>query len=98
MTPFLTSARFLADAYRPDPDTIANTEMIIDTLSYCVSAAGVFGLMVVGINMAIQLNRGEPGEGGAHFRGAAIVTIACLVATSAAPLVAFLGDLSLLGE
>lgn len=94
MPPFLTGARFLADATYTPP---ASAHTIIDTLAWCASAAGVFGLLVVGINMAIQLNRGEPGEGGAHFRGAAIVMLACLVAATAGPLVAFLGDLSLLG-
>ena len=45
--------------------------------------------------MAIQLRRGEPGEGGAYFRGFFFVTLACLIATTAGPIVAFLGDLSL---
>ncbi|MEU6536832.1 hypothetical protein [Streptomyces sp. NPDC047000] len=93
MTRALPGAGFLADAYTP-PDS-AHT--IIDLLSWCATAAGVFGLTVVGINMAIQLNRGEPGEGGAHFRGAVFVVLACLVASTAHPLVALLGDLSLLG-
>ncbi|MCL6675315.1 hypothetical protein ACIRP3_11175 [Streptomyces sp. NPDC101209] len=93
MTRALPVARLLADTYTPP----GGAQTIINTLAWCVTAAGVFGLMVVGINMAIQLNRGEPGEGGAHFRGVFFVALACLVAATAGPLVAFLGDLSLLG-
>ncbi|MGW2232589.1 hypothetical protein [Streptomyces sp. NPDC001759] len=93
MIPALPVARFLADTYTPSE----GAHTIINTLAWCVTAAGVFGLMAVGINMAVQLNRGEPGEGGAHFRGVFFVALACLVAATAGPLVTFLGDLSLLG-
>lgn len=90
----LSGARLLAaDTYTPP----AGAHVILNLLAWCVTAGGVFGLLVVGINMAVQMNRGEPGEGGAHFRGASIVVIACLIGTTAGPLVAFLGDLSLLG-
>ncbi|MFR0352243.1 hypothetical protein [Streptomyces sediminimaris] len=94
MTPSLPGAGFPAAASYSPP---ADAGVIINLLAWCVSAAGVFGIMVVGINMAIQLNRGEPGEGGAHFRGAFFILLACVVATSAKPLVVLLGDLSLLG-
>ncbi|OIJ69166.1 hypothetical protein [Streptomyces mangrovisoli] len=93
MTTPLSGLRLLADTYTP-PE---GAHTIINTLAWCASAGGVFGLLVVGINMAVQLNRGEPGEGGAHFRGIFFVALACLVATTAGPLVSFLGDLSLLG-
>ncbi|MFE2585964.1 hypothetical protein [Streptomyces sp. NPDC059378] len=93
MIPPLLGVRSLADTYTP-PE---GAHTIINLLAWCASAGGVFGLMVVGINMAVQLNRGEPGEGGVHFRGVFFVTIACLVAATAGPLVSFLGDLSLLG-
>jgi hypothetical protein len=90
----LAGAGFLAaDAYNP-PE---GAHTIINLLAWCATAGGVFGLMAVGINMAVQLNRGEPGEGGTHFRGVFFITIACLIAATAGPLVAFLGDLSLLG-
>ncbi|MEF9915584.1 hypothetical protein RJT17_36565 [Streptomyces sp. P5-A9] len=68
---------------------------ILNLLAWCASAGGVFGLMLVGIRMAVQLRRGEPGEGGDHFRGVFFVALACLVASTAGPLVEFLGDLSL---
>ncbi|MEV8031606.1 hypothetical protein [Streptomyces sp. NPDC086182] len=95
MNPALSGARFLAATTTYTPPQGAHT--IIDLLAWCTTAAGVFGLMAVGINMAVQLNRGEPGEGGTHFRGAFIVALACLVASTAGPLVTALGDLSLLG-
>ncbi|MFH8445979.1 hypothetical protein [Streptomyces sp. H23] len=83
-----------ADAtYTPTEDA----QTILNILAWSVSAAGVFGLMAVGINMAIQLNRGEMGEGGAHFRGVFFVALASVVASTAGPLVKLLGDLSLLG-
>ncbi|NJP74137.1 hypothetical protein [Streptomyces sp. C1-2] len=93
MISLLSAAPFLADVYAPP----AGAQTIINALAWCASAAGVFGLMAIGINMAIQLNRGEPGEGGTHFRGVFFVTLACLVAATAGPLITFLGDLSLLG-
>ncbi|MEU9557199.1 hypothetical protein [Streptomyces fumanus] len=90
---FSTSGfRFLAEGTYTPP---VEAHTILNTLAWCVTAGGVFGLLVVGINMAVQINRGEPGEGSAHFRGAFIVAIACLIGTTAGPLVSFLGDLSL---
>ncbi|MFD3732565.1 hypothetical protein [Streptomyces sp. NPDC058632] len=74
----------------------ADAGVILGILAWCASAAGVGGLIIVGMQMAIQLRRGEPGEGGEHFRGVFYVTLGCLVASTAGPLVAFLGNLSLL--
>ncbi|WP_329529480.1 hypothetical protein [Streptomyces sp. NBC_01462] len=91
--PVAAGGRFLADTYTPPQ----GAHTIINLLAWCATAGGVFGLMVVGINMAIQLNRGDPGEGGTHFRGVFFVALACLIASTAGPLVSFLGDLSLLG-
>lgn len=78
-----------------DPGAGGETQTLLGLLAWCASAAGVFGLLVVGMQMALQLRRGDPGEGGEHFRGVFYVTLACLVATTAGPLVSFLGDLSL---
>lgn len=89
--------RFLLAAPPAGYSPPAGAGTILGILAWCATAAGVAGLLIVGINMAVQLNRGEPGEGGAHFRGVFFVTLGCLVASSAGPLVAFLGDLSLLG-
>ncbi|MEV7284063.1 hypothetical protein AB0O01_05760 [Streptomyces sp. NPDC093252] len=77
------------------PKEAAASADILNTLAWCVSAAGVFGLMVVGMNMSLQLRRGDPGEGGEHFRGVFIIALACIVATTAGPLVSWLGDLTL---
>lgn len=93
MTVFPYGSVSLADAYTPTGD--AGT--LLGLLAWCVSAGGVFGLIVIGITMAVQLNRGDPGEGSAHFRSLFFVMLACLVGTTAGPLVAALGDLSLLG-
>ncbi|WP_089102046.1 hypothetical protein [Streptomyces hyaluromycini] len=90
MTGHRDAVRTLA-AFDPGPD--AGT--ILDVIAWCASAAGVGGLIIVGINMAIQMRRGDPGEGGEHFRGVLFIAIACVIASTAGPLIAFLGDLSL---
>ncbi|KIF69145.1 hypothetical protein HY68_11975 [Streptomyces sp. AcH 505] len=92
MTRSVAAAQFLAD-YAPPTD--ANT--ILGLLSWCASACGVGGLIIVGMQMALQLRRGEPGEGGAHFRGVFYIVLSCLIATTAGPLVTALGNLTLLG-
>ncbi|MBT3154927.1 hypothetical protein HTV45_29335 [Streptomyces sp. CHD11] len=68
---------------------------ILDVLAWCVSAAGVAGLLIVGMQMALQLRRGEMGEGATYFRGAFFAVLGCVLASSAGPLVSYLGDLSL---
>lgn len=45
--------------------------------------------------MAIQLNRGVPGEMSDHFRGAVFVAMGCVLGATAGPLVMFFGDLGL---
>ena len=62
---------------------------LLNLLGWCVSAAAVAGLMIVGIQMALQLRRGEMGEGSTHFRGLVFVLGACVIGTSAGPIVAF---------
>lgn len=68
---------------------------LLSLMAWCASAAGVGGLIIVGIKMAVQLRRGDPGEGGEHYRGVFYVVLACLVATTAGPIIALLGDLTL---
>ncbi|MCX4904456.1 hypothetical protein [Streptomyces sp. NBC_00878] len=92
MTQALSGVRFLA-AYSPP----AEAGQILGILAWCASACGVGGLIIVGMQMALQLRRGDPGEGGEHFRGVFFVGLACLVATTAGPVVAALGELQLLG-
>ncbi|MEV6509145.1 hypothetical protein [Streptomyces sp. NPDC051642] len=91
MSQLLSSAQYLAW----DPG--ADGQMILNTLCWCASACGVAGLIIVGMQMALQLRRGDPGEGGEHFRGVFFVVLACVIASTAGPLVTFLGDLTLQG-
>ncbi|MDH6218457.1 hypothetical protein [Streptomyces pseudovenezuelae] len=94
MNPRRAGVRFLAeDTYTPPVEA----HDLINLLAWCATACGVAGLIIVGIQMSIQLNRGEPGEGASHFRGFFFVTLGCLVASTAGPLVESLGDLRLLG-
>ncbi|MEV5952615.1 hypothetical protein AB0M11_02345 [Streptomyces sp. NPDC051987] len=78
-------------AFNPGDDG----DQILAILAWGASACGVAGLITVGIQMALQLRRGDPGEGGEHFRGVFFVLLGCVIAASAGPLVAALGDLSI---
>ncbi|GLY24668.1 hypothetical protein [Micromonospora sp. NBRC 101691] len=68
---------------------------LLDLLAWCVTAAGVAGLIIVGIMMTIQFNRGVPGDESDHFRGLTIVLLACVLGAAAGPLVTYFGDLGL---
>ncbi|WP_446046162.1 hypothetical protein [Streptomyces olivaceus] len=71
-----------------DPNPEAG--ILIGYLTWMVSAAAVGGLLVVGIQMAVQLRRGEMGEGATYFRGGFIVIGACVLGAAAGPIVNFL--------
>ncbi|MGI5401194.1 hypothetical protein ACQEVG_17385 [Streptomyces sp. CA-135486] len=73
----------------------AEADQLLGILAWCASAAGVGGVITVGMLMALQLRRGDPGEGGEHFRGFFFVLLACVLATTAGPIVNFLGPLGL---
>ncbi|MFF1303121.1 hypothetical protein [Streptomyces sp. NPDC058307] len=92
MSQLLSGAEYLA-AWDPGGDG----QTILNVLCWGASACGVAGLIIVGMQMALQLRRGDPGEGGEHFRGVFYVVLACVIATTAGPLVLFLGDLTLQG-
>ncbi|WP_411093475.1 hypothetical protein [Streptomyces sp. 049-1] len=79
-------------AYSPTGDA----DTILGVLAWCATAAGVTGLIFVGIRMALQLRAGLPGSEREHLRDVLFVVVACVLAATAGPLVAFLGDLSLL--
>ncbi|BFU43969.1 hypothetical protein [Krasilnikovia sp. MM14-A1004] len=64
---------------------------LLNLLAWCVTAAAVAGLIVTGMNMALQMRRGEPGEFSEHWRGFLYVGAACLVGATAGPVVSFLG-------
>lgn len=71
-----------------DPTPKEATELL-GYLAWSVTAAAVAGLMVVGIQMSLQLRRGEMGEGATYFRGAVFVLGACVLGVTAGPLVEF---------
>jgi hypothetical protein len=68
---------------------------LLNLLAWCASAAGVAGLLIVGMQLALQLRRGEPGEAGDYFRGAVYVLLACIIAATAGPLVTMFGPFGL---
>ncbi|MFC9844400.1 hypothetical protein ACFWFF_03765 [Streptomyces sp. NPDC060223] len=70
-------------------DPSADGGTLLANLAWIVSACAVAGLMVVGIQMAIQLRRGEMGEGATYFRGAFFVVGACVLGSTAGPIVDF---------
>ncbi|ASW57394.1 hypothetical protein CIK06_03360 [Plantactinospora sp. KBS50] len=63
---------------------------LLNLLAWTVSAAAVAGLLVVGMNMALQFRRGDPGEFSEHSRGLLIVGGACVLGATAGPIVQFL--------
>ncbi|MEU8677805.1 hypothetical protein [Streptomyces sp. NPDC048560] len=81
----------LAATFSPGPEG----EQILGLLAWCASAAGVGGVITVGTLMALQLRSGQPGEGGEHFRGLFFVMLACVLASTAGPIVSSLGSLAL---
>ncbi|WP_329538377.1 hypothetical protein OG568_59830 (plasmid) [Streptomyces sp. NBC_01450] len=76
-------------------DPGADADFLLGLLAWCASAAGVGGVLFTGILMALQLRRGEPGEGASHMRGMFFVLLGCVLATTAGPIVQFLGPLGL---
>lgn len=72
-----------------------SADTLLGLLAWCASAAGVAGVIMVGIQLALRLNSGEPGEGAGYFRGLVTVLGACVLATTAGPLVSFLGPLGI---
>lgn len=85
------NALLLAEPFDPGADAA----YLLSVLAWCSSAAGVAGVIMVGTQLALQLRRGEPGEGSTYFRGLVIIMFASLIATSAGPLVRYLGPLTL---
>ncbi|MFJ2833064.1 hypothetical protein ACIPC1_36870 [Streptomyces sp. NPDC087263] len=70
-------------------DPTDQTKILLGNLTWIVTACAVAGLMTVGIQMAMQLRRGEMGEGATYFRGAFFVVGACVIGSTAGPLVNF---------
>jgi hypothetical protein len=66
-------------------------DSLLNYLAWGASAAGVFGLIVVGMQLAIQLRRGEMGEGATYFRGFFFIVLASVISTTAGPIVEWFG-------
>ncbi|MFI0817279.1 hypothetical protein ACH4TX_12340 [Streptomyces sp. NPDC021098] len=60
---------------------------VLGYMAWLASAAGVMGLLIVGMRMAISLRQGEGQE---HLVQFATVIGACVIATTAGPIVNFL--------
>ena len=60
---------------------------VLGYMAWLASAAGVMGLLIVGMRMAISLRQGEGQE---HLVQFATVLGACIIATTAGPIVSFL--------
>ncbi|MER6961944.1 MULTISPECIES: hypothetical protein [unclassified Streptomyces] len=73
----------------------ADADFVLGVLAWAASAAGVAGVLITGILMAIQLRRGEMGEGASYLRGLFFVLSGCVLAATAGPLVQYLGYLGL---
>ncbi|MFF2519459.1 hypothetical protein [Streptomyces sp. NPDC058086] len=84
-------ARMLAGTFNPGADA----DRLLGILAWCASAAGVGGVIVTGSLMALQLHRGEPGEGASHMRKLITVLSACVLAATAGPIIRFLGPLTI---
>ncbi|GLY02421.1 hypothetical protein [Actinoplanes sp. NBRC 101535] len=63
---------------------------LLNLLAWCISAAGVAGLIVIGMQLALQVRRGVPGSMAEIRQEILIVAISCFLAMSAGPIVAFL--------
>jgi hypothetical protein len=76
--------------YSLSRDDGGNVTDLLGLMAWCMSAACVAGVIIVGTNMALQLRRGEMGEFGEHLRGMVLVVVACLLGATAGPLVTFM--------
>lgn len=79
----------LAGTFNPGADA----DKILGILAWCGSAAGVAGVIITGIHMALQLRHGEMGEGSRPLRSLFIVMGACVIIATAGPIISFLGPL-----
>lgn len=81
--------------YNPAGHASSATMELLGYLAWGATAAGVAGILIVGMQLALQLRRSEPGEGATYFRGLVYVLLACVLASTAGPIVEFLGPLGL---
>ncbi|QLQ36440.1 hypothetical protein [Micromonospora robiginosa] len=72
-------------------DPNAPVVQLLTLMAWCVSAAAVIGLLVTGMTLASQLRRGALEERTEYTKQIAFVLAACLLATTAGPVVQALG-------
>ncbi|WP_232521191.1 hypothetical protein [Micromonospora phaseoli] len=63
---------------------------LLDFMAWLVSAAAVAGVLITGATLASQLRRGALEERTEYMKHIALVLAACLIATTAGPLIAWL--------
>jgi len=71
-------------------DPKAPVVQLLNLMAWCVSAAAVLGLLVTGTTVAAQLRRGALEERTEYVRQITVVIMACLIATTAGPVVEWL--------
>ncbi|MEO3930450.1 hypothetical protein ABGB07_42365 [Micromonosporaceae bacterium B7E4] len=76
------------DPYVAHPDGFVLK--LLDLMAWCVSAAGVIGLLITGTTIASSLRHGALEEKVEYIRHIAIVLAACLIATTAGPVIEWL--------
>ncbi|MET7608137.1 hypothetical protein ABZS96_38090 [Streptomyces avermitilis] len=91
MTAILSTSYHLAGTFDPGADA----DFLLGVLAWSASAAGVAGVLITGVLMALQLRSGEMGEGASYKRGLFFVLAGCVLAVTAGPIVQFLGPLTL---
>lgn len=72
-------------------DAQAPVVQLLTLMAWCVSAAAVVGLLLTGMTLASQLRRGALEERTEYTKQIAFVMAACLLATTAGPIVEALG-------
>lgn len=65
----------------------ANLDYVLNIMAWLVTAAGVAGLLIVGIRMAIAVRNGDRDE---HVREFLMVMSACVLGATAGPVVSYL--------
>lgn len=63
---------------------------LLNVVAWCVTAAGVTGLIVVGMQMALQIRRGVPGALAEIRQEIIIVAASCILAMTVGPVVSYI--------
>jgi len=89
---YVTGHRYLADSKVPSPERkappkLANAvDTVLGILAWAGTAAGVAGILVTGVMMAMSVKRGEGSE---HFSRLGMVLGGCVLVATAGPIVSF---------